>query len=480
MLNVLLFAPPGMAGQASRKLRDIPAQVFSTPEFPELSELAGTRVYDVWIVAVRQLSSQGQAVEDLVRATGATPVVLVVPPEEADGLAGDLVKFSGAYLVRENATAEELALVVQRAAEEKRLRDELRFLQGESSADIGPGSIITRSGLMQQVLDRLKAVAPTEATVLLQGETGTGKELLARLIHALSQRKERPFIAVNCGALPDTLIESELFGHERGAFTGASSRRIGKLEDTRGGTVFLDEVETMSPALQIRLLRVLQDRRVQRLGSNIEIPVDFRLIAAANEDLSHLVQAGRFRRDLLYRLMVVPLHLPPLRERKEDIGLLAVHFLQRARVRGRRYVKGISPRAMGQLMGYPWPGNVRELENVIERAVILASDEEIDDFGLWEPGEGVDPSAAAPEDRGFVPGVTLRAYKVSVWRDAERKYLISLLQHTGGRIGVAARFAGLSPRALYEKMRYHGLRKEDFRAPDSQIPIGTKSGITFQ
>lgn len=479
MLNVLLFCQLELSGYAISAVKAIPAHTFRASDPTAFSELAAARIYDVWIVATRALSFMPDGLSEILQRAGETPVILLVPPDQADKLAAYLVNRPGTYLVRETATGEELALVAKRGAEEKRVKDEVRFLRGGRSASLNLGSIVTRNVLMEQVLDRMKAVAPTDTTVLLEGETGTGKELLARVIHTLSPRRDRPFVAVNCGALPDPLIESELFGYERGAFTGAGNRRIGKLEYAQGGTVFLDEVGTMSSALQVRLLRVLQEPFIQRLGSNVDVPVDFRVIAATNEDLSTLVKTGVFRRDLFYRLMVFPLSLPPLRERREDIPLLASHFLERARLKGRKYVKGISPGVMEQMVAYSWPGNVRELENVIERAVILATEEEIDDLGIVvEPTSDRDTKRA--ENVAFTPGVTLRVCKLAASTEAERRYLTALLQYTGGRIGEAARLAGLSPRALYEKMRYHGLRKENFRKSEAPIPIGRKPRLAVQ
>ena len=232
------------------------------------------------------------------------------------------------------------------------------------------GEIVGRSPVFAGALRVARLVAPTDATVLIYGETGTGKEVLARHIHQMSRRAGR-FVAINCGAIPESLLETELFGHEKGAFTGAVGARVGKFEAADGGTVFLDEVGDMSPAMQVKLLRVLQERTFERVGSTRPIRVDVRVIAATNKDLRRLVREGRFREDLFYRLSVVPIELPPLRERPEDIPLLAQHFLEKHRARYGKQAEGFTPRAMRRMQRYPWPGNVRELENVVLRCLAL-------------------------------------------------------------------------------------------------------------
>ena len=226
---------------------------------------------------------------------------------------------------------------------------------------------------MRSLYRQIGRVAPSDSTVLITGESGTGKELVARAIHSNSPRAERPFVAINCAAITETLLESELFGHERGAFTGAIAQKKGRLETADGGTVLLDEIGELSPALQAKLLRVLQEREFERVGGTRSIAVDFRLVAATNRDLEQAIAAGTFRRDLYYRLNVVSLAVPPLRERPEDIPLLANHFARRHAANMKRRVTGVSPEALACLMAYDWPGNVRELENAIERAVVLGS-----------------------------------------------------------------------------------------------------------
>ncbi len=326
--------------------------------------------------------------------------------------------------------------------------------------------IISRSHKVQQLFDVLPRVAESDCTVLIEGETGTGKELLAQIFHNESRRRSGPFMAVNCGALPDSLLESELFGYERGAFTGAVDRREGKIEHASGGTLFLDEIEAMSPAMQVKLLRVLQDKTLQRLGGIKDIYSDFRVISATNTDPLELLNTGQLRSDLYYRLSVFQVHVPPLRDRIEDIPLLVQHIINKKKRGGRDYIKGLDDQAMKLLVSVPWFGNVRELQNVIERAVMLATREIITSDLIQIPSmplaEGT-IDAAHISEHAFRPGTTLKSYKSLLQQAAERKYLIELLEYTEGRIGESAMFAGLTPRALYNKMKIHGLKKADFR-----------------
>lgn len=341
-----------------------------------------------------------------------------------------------------------------------------KYLAGYVQDQPGIEAIITKSPLMENVLALVKDIAPTDSPIFLLGETGTGKELLARIFHNESRRRSGPFMAVNCGALPDSLLESELFGHEKGSFTGASNRHIGKIEHASGGTLFLDEIESMSPAMQVRLLRVLQEKSLQRLGGNTEISTDFRVVGATNTDPQELLNSGSLRSDLYYRLSVFQIHIPPLRDRVEDIPLLVQHIVNKKRRNGREYVKGVDKQAMQILLSAPWFGNIRELQNVIERAVMRANREIITADLIHIPNQvfaesGID--AASLADHAFHPGTSLKSYKYLLNQAAERKYLVELLEYTGGRIGESAQLAGLTPRALYNKMKIHGIKKEDFR-----------------
>ncbi len=313
--------------------------------------------------------------------------------------------------------------------------------------------IIGKSPAIQKVFQLIKKVAPTESTVLILGESGTGKELVARAIHNQSRRREGPFIPVNCGAIPEELLESELFGYEKGAFTGASRSKPGRFELAQGGTIFLDEIAEMSPKLQVKLLRVLQEKTVERLGSERPITVDIRIIAATNRDLEKEVAEGRFREDLYFRLNVIPIKLPPLRERKEDIPLLAEHFLARFCEREEVPRKRLSEKALKRLMEYHWPGNVRELENLMERLVILTEREVIEEEDLPEhirvPRISTNPGVKV----SFKEGVSLP----QALREFERSLILQALEASGGVKSRAARLLGIKRTTLIEKMKRLGL-----------------------
>jgi len=310
-------------------------------------------------------------------------------------------------------------------------------------------NIIGRNHRMRDLVLTVASVADTDAPVLIQGETGTGKELIAKAIHFNSSRRDRPFIKVNCGSIPENLLESEMFGHVRGAFTGAYRDRVGKFELADRGTLFLDEIGDLPLPMQVKLLRVLQDMEFEPVGSNRTKHVDVRVIAATNQDLEDLIRRGRFRKDLYYRLNVIALHIPPLRERPEDIPPLAEHFLRLYAQRYRRDLEEISPQVFSQLMAYGWPGNVRELENVIERAVLMA-----------RPGDRVlrQVDLASPE-RALEPSISsLRRRR----QEFERQYIVGLLRRFRGNVTLSAQQAGLNRKTFYLKMRKYGIRREEF------------------
>jgi two-component system NtrC family response regulator/two-component system response regulator HydG len=337
-----------------------------------------------------------------------------------------------------------LALTVSRALRDTELRREVVQLR-QQVADRNRVQMIGKSPALQRVNDLLKRVAPTRATVLITGETGTGKELVARSLHELSDRSRGPFVAINCSALPETLLESELFGYVKGAFTGAVAPRRGLFEEANGGTLFLDEVATISPAIQVKLLRVLQERRIQRLGSSQSVAVDFRLVAAGNVDLASQVEAGTFREDLFYRLNIFPIVVPPLRERKDDIPLLASHFRLRFAEENGLEPPEIRADTMERLLAHDWPGNVRELENFIERAVIMHA------------GSKTMPFDAPGARRGDpTPEQTARGVRER-WslERLEREYILDILRETNGHQVRAAEILGIDRRTLYRKLKQY-------------------------
>ena len=347
------------------------------------------------------------------------------------------------YLTKPFENIDVLSLAVGRAVEKKSLRDRTRVLEEALVARSSFEELVGQSPQMRAVFDLVETVAFSGATVLIQGESGTGKELVARAIHFRSQRKDQPFVAVNCSALTESLLESELFGHVKGSFTGATSNKKGLFEAADGGTIFLDEIGDVSPAMQVRLLRVLQEGEVRRVGSNDNIKVDVRVIAATNIDLARAREQGKFREDLFYRLNVITIDLPPLRDRPEDIPLLAQHFLARFRQKTGKVVTGISAGATEALTCARWVGNVRELENAIERAVVLTA-------GPMIELEDLPPEVRSAPQRGSgeVEVVSLahlpyaQAKKLAM-RAFERRYLSALLEKSGNNVSEAARAAGV-------------------------------------
>lgn len=319
----------------------------------------------------------------------------------------------------------------------------------------------TQNAGMAAVYTKIDAVKKTKSTVLLSGETGVGKGVIARMIHTGSDRANQPFIAVHCGAIPDNLIESDLFGHEQGAFTGAVKRKIGKFEQAHGGTLFLDEVGTVSPSLQIKLLQVLQELRFQRVGGEREIAVDVRIIAAANEDLHKLVAEKHFRQDLFYRLNVFPIHIPALRERPEDIAPFANLFLEKFNTRHKKQIHHIDSAALTALQDYAWPGNLRELENALERAIILETDTCLRRHNLPAEIRGdKDPALIVDEPNWDLP---LASFRQAVVSQLERDYLDRCLRRHGGKIAATAKAAGMGERQLHKLMTKYGLNKATYR-----------------
>ncbi len=321
---------------------------------------------------------------------------------------------------------------------------------------------VARSSAMAEALRRVRLVAGTTATVLLTGETGTGKGVLARYIHRLSNRTECAFVSIHCGAIPENLVESELFGHEKGAFTGASERHVGCFERAHRGTMFLDEVATLTRGAQVKLLQVLQERCLRRVGGQDEIAVDVRVVAATNVNLAQLCEQGEFRRDLMFRLNVFPIEVPPLRERREDIPELVRRFLARLDLRNRKSLTECTPDALEALCHYSWPGNVRELENVVERAYILEQGSRIGIESL--PTELTAPRLAEAMQEVLSTEQPLAEARVAALNAFERSYLVAQLRRHRGVIGKTAAASGISPRQLHKLMTKHGLHKEQFRA----------------
>jgi DNA-binding NtrC family response regulator len=357
--------------------------------------------------------------------------------------------------------AEEIKLIIDTVYDSFIKASELDYLRDRFWDTAWLEIIQTKSALMKAVFEKIRSVAPTRSTVLLTGETGTGKGVLANIIHQHSNRREAQFIAVHCGAIPDTLLESELFGHEKGAFTGAVRRKLGKFEIAKGGTIFLDEIGTITPSAQIKLLQVLQDGSFQRVGGVETLQADVRVIAAANVDLRRMCEDGRFRKDLFFRLNVFPIEVPPLRERVEDIPYFVTEFLKRMNRENQKEIHDIDPPVMDALKHYPWPGNIRELENLIERAYILENSHVLTPESF--PGElfqGDVPSASIVVDSSL----KLAEVKRKGLEDIERNYLKEILTEHKGKINDSAATAGITTRQLHKLMAKHGLKKEAFKS----------------
>jgi len=354
------------------------------------------------------------------------------------------------YVIKDHELVDQLRRAVREVSESLKWKKEAGYLRRELRRLTGLDNIIGQSPKMREIFDMIQTVAPQTSRVLITGESGTGKELVARAIHENSQRAQAPFITINCGAFPETLLESELFGYMKGAFTGAAENRQGLFQAAHGGTLFMDEIGNMTQAMQVKLYRVLQEGKVRPLGSNEEVDIDVRVIAATNKDLEKEIAEARFREDLYYRLSVIPMHLPPLRERREDIPLLARSFLERFRKAMEKPVEGIAPEAMRCLEAYDWPGNVRELENTVERSVALETGNYISPAVLPAKISGYDPEAFAAAGKGDALSIPDEGVDFQQQiGETERRYLLAALKRSGG---VQRRAAELL------KMSYHSFR----------------------
>lgn len=434
-------------------------QVAAAASGDEALALLHDRAFDVVVTDLKMVGTGGlDVLRALKQRQPETEVILLTAYGTIDS-AVEAMKLGAYDYVTKPADAGRLLHLVGKALEHRTLRQEVRELREQAAVREAFDRIVGRSLRMREVYEGVRQVAPTAATVLISGESGTGKELVARAIHSRSPRRAGPFVILNCGALPETLLESELFGYERGAFTGALATRPGRIEQADGGTLFLDEVGEMSPKTQIDFLRVLQEREVRRLGGTRPIRVDVRFIAATNKDLAAAVRAGTFREDLYYRLAVVPITLPPLRQRPEDIPLLATVFLREFCARYERAEKAFSASALQALREYAWPGNVRELRNLVERLVVTV------------PGRVIRPvhlpstifTGERPEQSLTIPlGIPLRVVEEQVIRRT--------LEAITSNRERAARILGISPRALHYKLRRYGIEKLGRDRPEPAPP----------
>ncbi len=415
--------------------------------------------YDVIVTDLRLPGAGGLEVLEAARARDERSAVILMTAYGTIESAVEAMRRGAFDFLQKPFDLEQLEVRVAKALEHGRLLREVTHLRAERVARYAPANIVGTSPALQRALGLVRKVARSRATALVTGETGTGKELVAGMIHGLSARADGPFIKVNCAALPETLLESELFGHERGAFTGADRIRIGRFEQAHGGTLFLDEVGDMAPSTQAKLLRVLQDREFTRLGGSRPLRVDVRIVAATNRDLEREMHAGRFREDLFYRLNVIRIAMPALRERQDDVEALAVHFAQHfAREMGRAE-RQLSPAAVARLRAHGWPGNVRELRNVIERALLLADGERIEasDVDVADA-----PAPEAGDGEGGSRGLSMR--------EVERSLVLSALARAGFVQKDAAALLGVSRRKLNYMVQRMGITHPSWRR--NRTPVG--------
>jgi DNA-binding NtrC family response regulator len=394
--------------------------------------------------------------ENFKRINAKIPVILITAFGSIETAIESIRKGAFDYIVKP-FKLDELSVTVERALEFVQLRRENKILRDEIKQSRAFGGIVGKSKGMQEVFDLIQRVAPANANVLISGESGTGKERVARAIHELGPRAKKPFVAINCTAIPDTLLESELFGHAKGSFTGAIQRKRGLFEEAEGGTIFLDEIGDMDLALQAKLLRVIQEKKVRAVGENIDKPVDVRILAATHKDLKAAIKNGTFREDLYYRLSVIPIVIPPLRHRPEDIIALAEHFLKKFAAENNSKIQGFTSAALERLVQLPWEGNVRELENLIERCVVLGLNDDITAEDL--------PTAKLDETEAFF---AQNASTVLPLDEIEKRYIRYVLEKSGGKKEKAAQMLGVNRRTLYRKEREYGWVTDDEAPPSDE------------
>ena len=408
--------------------------------------------YDLVLMDVRMVKVSGlEALEQIKSFNPAIPVIIMTAYSSVDTAVDALKQGAHDYLTKP-LDFDKLKITIARSMEHTRLKEENRLLKESLGKHFDRRNIIGQSPAMVNLLETVAQVAPSEATALITGESGTGKELIAGAIHFNSSRKDGPFVKINCAAITETLLESELFGHEKGAFTGADRRKEGRFYQAHRGSLFLDEVSEMSLTMQVKLLRVLQEREFTRVGGEKTIPVDVRIIAATNKDLPELIGQAEFREDLYYRLNVVDLEIPSLRKRREDVPLLAQHFLQIFAARNHKEIKGFTPQAMDHLIRYDWPGNVRELMNAVERAVVLSRS----DY-LSEKDFPVISGFKIKNDETISQTPPINGEGTTPLEEVEKATILKTMEASGGNKSEAARRLGITRKTLHKKLKTYGV-----------------------
>ncbi|MEK7385091.1 MAG: sigma-54 dependent transcriptional regulator [candidate division NC10 bacterium] len=414
--------------------------------------------FDLIVTDLRMREVDGLAVLRAAKEHSPQTVVLVITAFASTETAVEAMKLGAYDYITKPFKMDEVKLTIANALERKRLQDENQALKRQLRRERGFENFVGRNRQMLDIFDTIRKTADSLSTVLITGESGTGKELVARALHEESSRRTGPFVSVNCGAIPETLMESEFFGHLKGAFTGAVASTTGLFSAANGGTLFLDEITEVPHSVQVKLLRAIQEREVRRVGDTRDVKVDVRLIAASNRDVAKAVAGGMLREDLFYRLNVIPIHIPPLRERREDIPLLVAHFIKKIAAELGKSVRGVTPEALAILESYHWPGNIRELENVIERALVLGSGEMLDTDALpadlRRPRDVQDVPVEIPES-----GLDLQATLDQI----EQRYIQMALSRTGGVQTRAAELLRVSFRQLRYKLQKYGTRSTPSR-----------------
>ncbi|NOX90027.1 MAG: sigma-54-dependent Fis family transcriptional regulator [Calditrichaeota bacterium] len=425
-------------------------EIFEASDGDEAVRMVEEQFYDLIMLDLKMKKVDGlEALKEIKKISPAIPVLIMTAYASVKTAVEGLKMGAFDYMVKP-LNMDEVKINIEKTLNYERLKIENKVLKERLNQEFDFSSIIGKSRKMREVFEVLAMAAPSNATILILGESGTGKELIANAVHQNSLRKDKPFVKINCAALAENLLESELFGHEKGAYTGAVSRRLGRFEQADGGTLFLDEIGDMSLATQSKILRVLQEGEFERLGGEKTLRVDVRIIAATNKNLEKEVEEGRFRKDLYFRLSVVPVHLPALRERKEDIPALAEHFLKKYAEKNQRLIRGFTPEALDLLMRYEWPGNVRELENTIERAVILSRDEMITAAVL---PNNLKKDFDSQEKETVADALVGRSIK-----DVEKELILKTLEQTGHNITRAAEILGITRRGLQYKLKELGIK----------------------
>jgi two-component system response regulator AtoC len=436
-----------------RRYLDGKYDIYLAPDNDSALSLLESQPVDLLLTDLRLTGgTEGLDLIKRAQALPHAPICVLMTAYGSEKIAVEAMK-RGAYdYITKPLDLEKLEVVLSRALRSRKVESENRHLRQELDKKFGLEKLIGNSPAMTEIYDRVRQVAPTQAAVLIEGESGTGKELIAQSLHRLSTRRDGRFVPVHCAALSPQLLESELFGHEKGSFTGATERRVGRFEEANHGTLFLDEIGEIDPAIQVKLLRALGERTVQRVGSNHSVPVDVRVVAATNKDLEVLVREGKFRDDLFYRLDVVRIHLPPLRERREDIPLLTNAFLIEFARQNNRKIVGLTPDAQEALTRYAWPGNVRELRAAIEHGVALCRGERI---GVRDLPPRITGQSASPSRPGL-PGPASVRGSLRL-EEMERTFIQAALQQTEGNITEAAKLLGISRRTLHRKLKTYRL-----------------------